>query len=48
MIFSTDLVYCGKLLKDESTLEESGVKPGSTIHILKLKLAEEEPKLGMF
>ncbi|PIK57123.1 putative ubiquitin-like protein 7 isoform X1 [Apostichopus japonicus] len=40
-----NLVYCGKLLKDESTLEESGVKPGSTIHILKLKLAEEEPKL---
>lgn len=40
-----NLVYCGRLLKDDSTLEASGVKPGSTIHILKAKDAEEEPKL---
>ncbi|KAJ8029805.1 Ubiquitin-like protein 7 [Holothuria leucospilota] len=40
-----NLVYCGRLLKDDATLEDCGVKPGSTIHVLKKKEAEEEPKL---
>nr|XP_023673148.1 ubiquitin-like protein 7 [Paramormyrops kingsleyae] len=37
-----ELVYCGRKLKDELTLESYGVLPGSTVHILKKYWPEPE------
>ena len=33
-IFFIDLLYCGQLLKDDSSLESYGLKAGCTLHIL--------------
>ncbi|KAF7991734.1 hypothetical protein HCN44_010535 [Aphidius gifuensis] len=37
-----DLVYCGCILEDDSTLESYGLKNGSIVHVLKKKI--EKPK----
>ncbi|XP_066557755.1 ubiquitin-like protein 7b [Amia ocellicauda] len=39
-----ELVYCGRRLKDEQTLEFYGIRPGSTVHILKKSWPEPEVK----
>jgi len=31
----TELVYCGRKLKDDLTLESYGIQSGSTVHILR-------------
>ncbi|XP_041965905.1 ubiquitin-like protein 7a isoform X1 [Alosa alosa] len=38
-----DLVYCGRKLKDDLTLDAYGIKSGSTVHILKKSWPEPEP-----
>lgn len=40
----TELVYCGIILQDESTLSSYGVKPGVTIHVLEKKQEPPEPQ----
>lgn len=42
----SELVYCGRKLKDELTLESYGVLPGSTVHILKKCWPEPEGHPG--
>ncbi|TRY81692.1 hypothetical protein DNTS_026004 [Danionella cerebrum] len=37
-----ELVYCGRKLKDESTLESYGIQSGSTVHILRKSWPEPE------
>uniref|UniRef100_A0A671VJN9 Ubiquitin-like protein 7 n=1 Tax=Sparus aurata TaxID=8175 RepID=A0A671VJN9_SPAAU len=37
-----ELVHCGRKLKDELTLDASGIQPGSTVHILKKTWPEPE------
>uniref|UniRef100_A0A8C9W761 Ubiquitin-like protein 7 n=1 Tax=Scleropages formosus TaxID=113540 RepID=A0A8C9W761_SCLFO len=37
-----ELVYCGRKLKDELTLDSYGILPGSTVHILKKSWPEPE------
>ncbi|MFT7797146.1 ubiquitin-like protein 7 [Arapaima gigas] len=37
-----ELVYCGRKLKDELTLDSYGIQPGSTVHILKKSWPEPE------
>ncbi|XP_033904251.2 ubiquitin-like protein 7 isoform X2 [Acipenser ruthenus] len=39
-----ELVYCGRRLKDEQSLDYYGIQPGSTIHILKKSWPEPEVK----
>ncbi|XP_043933701.1 ubiquitin-like protein 7 isoform X1 [Protopterus annectens] len=39
-----DLIYCGRKLKDEQTLEFYGIKPGSTVHVLKKCWPEPDQK----
>lgn len=39
---SLELVYCGNILDDDSTLSSCGVKPGVMVHVLKKK-AKEAP-----
>ncbi|XP_006628916.2 ubiquitin-like protein 7 [Lepisosteus oculatus] len=39
-----ELVFCGRKLKDEQTLEFYGIQPGSTVHILKKSWPEPEVK----
>lgn len=36
-IYFLELIYCGVILEDESTLASYGVKPGVTIHVLEKK-----------
>lgn len=35
-----DLIYCGRCLRDENTLQSYGVKPGATLHALRKKDTE--------
>ncbi|XP_056596113.1 ubiquitin-like protein 7a [Triplophysa dalaica] len=37
-----ELVYCGRKLKDDSTLESYGIQSGSTVHILRKSWPEPE------
>ncbi|XP_073979135.1 ubiquitin-like protein 7 isoform X2 [Rhodnius prolixus] len=37
---SLELVYCGNILSDDSTLRGSGIKPGVMVHVLKKKTKE--------
>ncbi|XP_059802646.1 ubiquitin-like protein 7a [Hypanus sabinus] len=39
-----ELVYCGRKLKDEQTLDFYGIQAGSTIHVLKKSWPEPEEK----
>ncbi|RXM97552.1 Ubiquitin-like protein 7 [Acipenser ruthenus] len=39
-----ELVYCGRRLKDEQSLDYYGIQPGSTVHILKKSWPEPEVK----
>ncbi|XP_041075224.1 ubiquitin-like protein 7 [Polyodon spathula] len=39
-----ELVYCGRRLKDEQSLDFYGIQPGSTVHILKKSWPEPEVK----
>ncbi|XP_069758618.1 ubiquitin-like protein 7a [Narcine bancroftii] len=39
-----ELVYCGRKLKDEQTLDFYGIQAGSTIHVLKKSWPEPEQK----
>ncbi|XP_007906524.1 ubiquitin-like protein 7a [Callorhinchus milii] len=39
-----DLVYCGRKLKDEQTLDFYGIQGGSTIHVLKKSWPEPDEK----
>ncbi|XP_064170096.1 ubiquitin-like protein 7a isoform X2 [Anguilla rostrata] len=39
-----ELVYCGRKLKDDLTLDSYGIQPGSTVHILKKYWPEPEVK----
>ncbi|XP_061078807.1 ubiquitin-like protein 7 isoform X1 [Conger conger] len=39
-----ELVYCGRKLKDDLTLDSYGIQPGSTVHILKKSWPEPEVK----
>uniref|UniRef100_A0A4W3HLE1 Ubiquitin-like 7a (bone marrow stromal cell-derived) n=1 Tax=Callorhinchus milii TaxID=7868 RepID=A0A4W3HLE1_CALMI len=44
MNFSANLVYCGRKLKDEQTLDFYGIQGGSTIHVLKKSWPEPDEK----
>ncbi|XP_007445248.1 ubiquitin-like protein 7 isoform X1 [Python bivittatus] len=39
-----DLIYCGRKLRDEQTLEFYGIQSGSTIHVLRKSWPEPEQK----
>ncbi|XP_075437374.1 ubiquitin-like protein 7 isoform X2 [Ascaphus truei] len=39
-----DLIYCGRRLRDDQTLEFYGVQSGSTVHILRRAWAEPAPR----
>ncbi|XP_064421897.1 ubiquitin-like protein 7a isoform X2 [Latimeria chalumnae] len=39
-----ELIYCGRKLKDEQTLDFYGIQPGSTIHVLRKSWPEPEQK----
>lgn len=41
-----DLVFCGRKLKDELTLDSYGIESGSTVHILKKSWPEPEASPG--
>lgn len=43
----SELVHCGRKLKDELTLDASGIQPGSTVHILKKTWPEPESNAGV-
>lgn len=37
----TELIYCGCILEDDTTLESCGLKNGAMIHVLRKKTPEE-------
>lgn len=37
VIFFTELIYCGNILDDDSTLRSCGLKSGVMVHVLKKK-----------
>jgi hypothetical protein len=37
VLLFTELVYCGNILDDDSTLKSCGLKPGVMVHVLKKK-----------
>ncbi|XP_030042848.1 ubiquitin-like protein 7 [Microcaecilia unicolor] len=39
-----DLIYCGRKLKDDQTLDFYGIQPGSTVHVLRKSWPEPEQK----
>ncbi|XP_074153108.1 ubiquitin-like protein 7 isoform X5 [Sminthopsis crassicaudata] len=39
-----DLIYCGRKLKDEQTLDFYGIQPGSTVHVLRKSWPEPDQK----
>ncbi|XP_036282425.1 ubiquitin-like protein 7 [Pipistrellus kuhlii] len=39
-----DLIYCGRKLKDDQTLDFYGIQPGSTIHVLRKSWPEPDQK----
>lgn len=36
----TELIYCGLILEDDATVESTGLKNGSMVHVLKKKRSE--------
>uniref|UniRef100_A0A673ULA5 Ubiquitin like 7 n=1 Tax=Suricata suricatta TaxID=37032 RepID=A0A673ULA5_SURSU len=40
----TDLIYCGRKLKDDQTLDFYGIQPGSTVHVLRKSWPEPDQK----
>lgn len=45
--FISELVHCGRKLKDYLTLDACGIQSGSTIHILKKTWPEPESSPGL-
>nr|KAF6389350.1 ubiquitin like 7 [Myotis myotis] len=41
-----DLIYCGRKLKDDQTLDFYGIQPGSTVHVLRKSWPEPDQKPG--
>ena len=41
-----DLIYCGRKLRDDQTLEFYGIQSGSTVHVLRKSWPEPEQKPG--
>ncbi|XP_077601933.1 ubiquitin-like protein 7 isoform X2 [Crocuta crocuta] len=39
-----DLIYCGRKLKDDQTLDFYGIQPGSTVHVLRKSWPEPDQK----
>lgn len=44
--FFLDLIYCGRKLKDDQTLDFYGIQPGSTVHVLRKSWPEPDQKPG--
>ncbi|XP_047652062.1 ubiquitin-like protein 7 isoform X3 [Phacochoerus africanus] len=42
-----DLIYCGRKLKDDQTLDFYGIQPGSTVHVLRKSWPEPDQKPGV-
>lgn len=45
-VFFVDLIYCGRKLKDDQTLDFYGIQPGSTVHVLRKSWPEPDQKPG--
>lgn len=45
-VFSIDLIYCGRKLRDDQTLEFYGIQSGSTVHVLRKSWPEPDQKPG--
>lgn len=41
-----DLIYCGRKLRDDQTLDFYGIQPGSTVHVLRKSWPEPDQKPG--
>lgn len=41
-----DLIYCGRKLRDDQTLDFYGIQSGSTIHVLRKSWPEPDQKPG--
>lgn len=46
-IVISELVHCGRKLKDDLTLDACGILSGSTIHVLKKTWPETESSAGL-
>lgn len=44
--FFLDLIYCGRKLKDDQTLDFYGIQPGSTVYVLRKSWPEPDQKPG--
>jgi len=45
-VFLLDLIYCGRKLRDDQTLEFYGIQSGSTVHVLRKSWPEPDQKPG--
>lgn len=43
---SLDLIYCGRKLRDDQTLDFYGIQSGSTVHVLRKSWPEPDQKPG--
>lgn len=41
-----DLIYCGRKLRDDQTLDFYGIQSGSTVHVLRKSWPEPDQKPG--
>lgn len=46
MFLPPDLIYCGRKLRDDQTLDFYGIQSGSTVHVLRKSWPEPDQKPG--
>ncbi|PKU27969.1 ubiquitin-like protein 7 [Limosa lapponica baueri] len=46
MSYERDLIYCGRKLRDDQTLDFYGIQSGSTVHVLRKSWPEPDQKPG--